>query len=265
MDTKFDSKHLKSILLVAALLLSCGVLAIGASGASAAETNLPPQQLSTPTQAQVNLPTATATQIGGPTATPSRTPTVTPVFVRTIGDPTTNIRSAPTLDERTIIEALPPGFELPVIGRWLGYDWYLVKWDESPTGEAWVYANLVVLIGDETTIPAVTPPPVATDDPAIVAMGETSTAIAQTPGAGETATAQAMFAPTGVYTITPAGGVGNFGVAAPTFTAPPPINSNDDLGTVSNEPRGGIPPAVIIVSLGGMGLLTLAVGFLRRL
>jgi hypothetical protein len=267
MDTKFDSKILKSIALIAASLLGCGVLAMGVNGASAAETILPPQQLSTPTatQAQVNLPTATATQLGGPTATPTRTPTVTPVLVRTVGDPITRLRSAPTLDERTIIAELAPGTDLPVIGRWLGYDWYLVQWAEAPNGEAWVYANLVVLIGDEFTIPAVTPPPVATDDPAILAINETSTVIAQTPGAPETATAQAMFAPTGIYTITPAGGVGNFGVAAPTFTPPAPINSNPDLGSANNEPRSGIPPAVIIVSLGGMGLLTLAVGMLRRL
>lgn len=265
METKFESKSYKSIALIVVSMLGCIVLAFGASGASAAESKLPPQQVATATQEQINLPTATNTQVGGPTATLTRTPTVTPVLVRTVGDPHTNIRSAPTLDERTVIAALPPGTELPVIGRWLGYDWYLVKWDEAPNGEAWVYANLVVLIGDETTIPAVTPPPVATDDPLLIAAGETSTAVALTPGAADTATAQAIFAPTGVYTVTPAGGVGNFGVAAPTFTAPPPINSNTDFGAVNNQPRSGIPPAVVIVSLGGMGLLTLAVGFLRRL
>jgi hypothetical protein len=267
MKPKFDSKSIKSIALIAGSLLGCVTLAIGVSGASAAETMLPPQQLSTPTatQGQVSLPTATNTQIGGPTATVTRTPTTSPVLARTFGEPT-RLRSAPTVgDDRTIIIELPPGTDLPVVGRWLGYDWYLVKWDDAPGGVAWVHGSLVTIIGDETTVPAVTPPPVATDDPAVIALGETSTAVALTPGAADTATAQAMFAPTGIYTVTPAGGVGNFGAAAPTFTAPAPINSNPDFGSVNNEPRGGIPPAVVIVSLGGMGLLTLAVGVLRRL
>src|SRR5688572_19189716 len=111
MDTKIDSKHLKSIVLITVTMLGCIALSLGVSGASAAESVLPPQQLSTPTatQAQVNLPTATQTQIGGPTATQTRTPTVTPVIVRTVGDPITRLRSAPTLDERTIIADLPPG------------------------------------------------------------------------------------------------------------------------------------------------------------
>jgi hypothetical protein len=213
-------------------------------------------------QGQISLPTATPTRVGGPTATPSHTPTNTPVIAHLDGDPT-NLRSGPGLDFE-IIATLDRGTELPLIGRWLGHDWYLVRWDLAPGGQAWVFAGLVVVVGDETTVPAVEPPQLPTIDPTLDAIQQTATVILQTPGAQETATAAALFAPTGVYTATPDAS-GGFGGIAPTFTAPPPYLQPDALSAPNGDDRSGIPPATVIVSLGLMGMLTLVVGLLRRI
>lgn len=266
MKLRFNSHILRAGGLIAGLFLVLTTLAISASAASAAAGDAPMLQLGTPTptpDGQINLPTATPTVLGGPTATPSRTPTVTPVIVRTIGDPVTNLRSAPSLDSEVLAE-LPPGTDLPVIGRWLGYDWFLVQWQDAPNAQAWIYKPLVIVIGDETTIPAVTPPPQPTLDPAQVDAFASATALLQTPGGDLTATALALIQPTGVYTATPPGG-GSFGVIAPTFTPPPPFVQPEDLPAPEGRTRGGIPPAVLIVSLGLMGLLTLVVGLVRRI
>jgi hypothetical protein len=184
------------------------------------------------------------------------------VLAQMVGDPT-NLRSGPGLDF-DIVASLDIGTQLPLIGRWLGYDWLLVKWDEAPGGQAWVYAPLVVVIGDITTVPAVEPPQLPTIDPTQAVLQATATVLLQTPGAAETATAQALFLPTGVYTQTPgiASAPGEFG---PTFTPPAPINQPNVLGPPSSGNRGSIPPAVIIISLGAMGVLTLIVGLIRRI
>jgi hypothetical protein len=70
--------------------------------------------------------------------------------------------------------------------------------------------------------------------------------------------------PTGIYTITPGGPQVVGGL--PTFTPPPEVG-NPGVATLpdGNDQQGIIPPAVVIISLGAMGLLMLAVGLLRRL
>ncbi len=252
-----------ALTLVGAILL--GLVLRGVRGAAASEGDIPIQQAVTPSpspQGQVNLPTATATTVGGPTATPSRTPTLTPVLAQMVGDPT-NLRSGPGLDF-DIVASLDIGTQLPLIGRWLGYDWLLVKWDEAPGGQAWVYAPLVVVVGDITTVPAVEPPQLPTIDPTQAVIQATATVLLQTPGAAETATAQALFLPTGVYTQTP-GVASSSGGSEPTFTVPAPLNQPDVIGSRGDGTRSGIPPAVIIISLGAMGVLTLLVGLVRRL
>jgi hypothetical protein len=265
MMTKLYSKRL-GIGLTVLVILSILVVSFNVSGAQAADAPDVQQASPTPTPGGViNLPTATATLIGGPTSTPSRTPPPAQVIARTIGDPITNLRAAPgTNADIEVYAELPPGTDLPLMGRWLGFDWYLVAWQAAPGGTAWVYAPLVVVIGDITTVPAVTPLPQATIDPVLQAAGETATVQFQTPGAAETATAQAVVGPSGVFTTTPEGG-GGFNAIEPTFTQPSPINAQDGFNTGTAEQRSGIPPAVIIISMGGMGLLTLIVGLIRRI
>jgi hypothetical protein len=185
------------------------------------------------------------------------------VIIETVGNPT-NLRNGPGLDF-DVIATLDQGTQLPLIGRWLGNPWYLVRWEEADDDQAWVFADLViVVIGDITTVPAVTPPPLPTIDPTQLAIDATATVLLQTPGAAQTATATAQHVPTGIYTQTPAV-IDYVGGVLPTYTPPGPYQVPPPLTPVTSENRGGIPPAVIIISLGGVGLLTLVMGLLRRL
>ncbi|MBN1311650.1 MAG: SH3 domain-containing protein [Anaerolineae bacterium] len=218
----------------------------------------------TPTGSQIQLPTSTATQVGGPTATPSRTPSIAPVMAEVIEQ--ANLRTVPSIgDDSDIVATLEGGTTLPVIGRWIGYDWLLVAWTEAPGGQAWIHQSVVTIIGDLTTVPAVTPMPQATIEPTQAILNATATVLLQTPGGAETATAAAFSVPSGVYTVTP--GNPALGGALPTFTPPEPYIQPETLPppTGSTQSRRGPAPAVMIIALGAMGLLTLAVGLLRRL
>ncbi len=268
--SRFNLIRLGSALLAASLILGLVLLAFDPRLAQAAPApGAPlgePQQAASPTQDdQIRLPTATPTVPGGPSPTPSRTPTLSPVIVETTGDPDTNLRSGPSLDF-DIIATLELGTQLPVIGRWLGYDWYLVQWESAPEGKAWVYKPLVQIIsGDITTVPAVTPPALPTIDPVVEAIEETAAVLVQTPGAAETATAvNVALVPTGIYTQTPQTAA-NLGGVLPTFTPPDPYQMPETIVSPGAQQRDGLPPAVLIISLGGMGLLTLIVGLLRRI
>lgn len=232
----------------------------------ASQTNVAVAQIAsaTPTGSQIQLPTNTPTQVGGPTATPSRTPSVAPVTATVITE--ANLRTEPDIStDANIVATLEGGTTLPVVGRWIGYDWLLVAWAEAPGGQAWIYIATVDITGDLTTVPAVTPAPKATIEPTQAALNATSTVILQTPGAAETATAAAFFAPSGVYTVTP-GSVSIAGVM-PTFTPPEPYVQPETLAAPegSTQSRRGPAPAVLIIALGAMGMLTLVVGLLRRL
>lgn len=217
----------------------------------------------TPTGSQIQLPTNTPTQAGGPTVTPSRTASIAPVTAQVITE--ANLRTLPSIDA-DIVATLEGGTTLPVVGRWIGYNWLLVSWIEAPGGQAWVHDSVVTIVsGDITTVPAVTPLAPPTIEPTLEALNATSTVILQTPGAVETATAAAFFAPSGVYTVTP----GNPLIAGvmPTFTPPEPYVQPETLAAPegSMQSRRGPAPAVLIIALGAMGLLTLIVGLLRRL
>lgn len=246
---------------LALMLITIGASAVQAAGSSPVEQEPTPS----PTPGgQIQIPTATATAPGGPTATASRTPTFTPVMAVTIGDPTTNLRTGPGLTFDIVAE-LPPGTQLPIIGRWLGYDWLLVSYADGPDGEAWVYTPLVTVQGDITTVPAVEPPAPPTANPTSEAIAATGAVLQLTPGAVETATAAAFSEPTGVFTQTPQPGeAADF---LPTFTPAPGVAELESLPSAQpvGEASTGIPPAVLIISLGALGLLTLAVGMLRRL
>ena len=214
---------------------------------------------------QLQLPTATPTEVGGSTATPTRTPTQVPVMAEVIGDPT-NLRSLPTIGDEYVIDTLSPGVTLPIIGRWLGYDWLLVAWEDGPEGQAWVYAPLVIVRGDITTVPAVEPPPPPTLDPTQAAIQATAAVLIQTPGAAEAATATALYALSGSVSPTPDPGQVADGVL-PTFTPPSPYVQPEELPSpeITNGDRSGIPPAVIIISLVAMGGVLLLLGLLRRI
>jgi hypothetical protein len=252
------SQTIRIISVAAVILLGLSVTLGNSIGVAAAQAVTP-----TPGDDQIQLPTNTPTLVGGPTATPTRTPTIAPVIAEVIEQ--ANLRTRPSIDAE-IVATLGAGTSLPVIGRWIGYDWLLVVWAEAPGGQAWVHITVVNIIGEITTVPAVTPPPQPTIEPTLAALNATATVILQTPGGAETATAQALLAPTGIYTVTP-GGPGVIPGSLPTFTPPPAYVQPETLipPETSAQARRGPAPAVLIIGLGGMGILTLAVGLLRRL
>jgi uncharacterized protein YraI len=246
------------VVALAATLVSLGLI----TGAAGASSSVQVATL-TPTSGQIVLPTATPTLIGGPTATPSRTPTLVPVLAEAIGE--ANLRSGPGLDF-DLVGTLSAGNPVPVVGRSVRFPWLLVLWQDAPDGRAWVFEQLVQITGDITTVPIVTEPAPPTIDPTLAAIQATATVVLQTPGAIETATAAALIMPTGVYMQTPDAQGGIVVGMLPTFTPPPPYVQPQELpqpqGTSGQ--RGGIPPAVLIIALGAMGLLTLFVGVLKR-
>lgn len=263
MDTqRHNRQHARIGLLVAALVITLATLGLGTGIAGAS----PSAQVATatPTSGQIILPTATPTLIGGPTATPSRTPTLVPVLAEAIGE--ANLRSGPGLDFE-LVGTLSAGNPVPVVGRSVRFPWLLVLWQDAPGGQAWVFEQLVRVTGDITTVPIVTEPAPPTIDPTIAAIQATATVVLQTPGAIETATAMALIMPTGVYMQTPSGQEGIVVGMLPTFTPPPPYLQPEELPqpqAVAAQ-RGGVPPAILIIGLGAMGLLMLGVGALRRL
>lgn len=255
----------RTLTLIAAMSLIAGLMLTGTGLSMAAESAAPIAQDATPSATQpgqIQLPTATNTVVGGPTATPSRTPTLVPILVEASGDPT-NLRSGPGLDF-DIVGTVEQGTTLPLIGRLVTLPWLLVEFSDTPGGQAWIFEPLSTVLGDITTVPLVEAPAPPTEDPTLAVLQATATVLLQTPGAVETATAQALSVPTGVFTVTPEGGADVVGL--PTYTAPAPLQQPDSLAApTAIEERDGIAPGAIIIMLGGMGLLTLGLGLLRRL
>lgn len=154
------------------------------------------------------------------------------------------------------------------------FQWYQFEYDASPTGRAWVFGELVEIIGDQTSIPAVDPnvQPTAQSPEEI----GTATAAAQllTPEVAASATAAAR-----VLTVPPQEQRSADGFP-PTFTPPPdlaalqptlapdvltgtppsPNLANQVLNTFDNA----VPPLVPILALVGAGSFGLMIAFARR-
>jgi len=89
-----------------------------------------------------------------------------------------NVRAGPGTNY-PVVAQLEPGEEAIVTGENEAEDWWQVDLDPAPEAEVigWVYAELVVLTGDEADIPlaeAPPPPPPPTPDPGAVAEAETN-------------------------------------------------------------------------------------------
>jgi len=146
-----------SVLFVLILVTAGVILALQPSDPAAASnpqvSAAAPLETFTPNSEQMQMPIATET--------PFRTdfvPVLTPVGVsgHTLGDPITILRAGPGLDSAVLTD-VPPNTPLYIIGQWEGYDWYRVQWSDSPSGYAWIYAKLVMVDGDPSQIPLITP------------------------------------------------------------------------------------------------------------
>lgn len=104
--------------------------------------------------------TRTVTSIGTPTT--SITPTYS-VPTATVREPT-NCRTGPGEEYEVVLTYLE-GKELEIIGRYDPGNFWLVKSNESPTGNCWLWGDFVDVTGSLESVPSVTPPPTATSAP----------------------------------------------------------------------------------------------------
>ncbi len=216
-----------------------------------------------PTAVPLQFPTPTATA-GPPTETPTRTPTALGRAVVEAITADTNVRAGPDINDNRVGQ-IQPGTQYPVLGR--RFNWFQIEYADSPTGTAWVYADVVTLTGDAATIPELELEDIPTVDPGFLAQQQTSEAIANTPGAAATLTAQVLITPTGIFTVVPEDRTLAPGERLPTFTYPAYTPTPVAFPRTNPPPvqGGGIPPLVPILALGALGLMGLLVALLRRL
>jgi hypothetical protein len=247
-------KRVWVMVILVALVVAVGMSMARARGASGQEQ---------PTAVPLQFPTPTATT-GPPTETPTRTPTAMGRAVVEAISPDTNVRAGPDINENRVGQ-IQPGTQYPVLGR--RFNWYEIEYATSPTGIAWVYADVVTLTGDPASIPELELKDIPTVDPAFLAQQQTAEAIANTPGAAATLTAQVLITPTGVFTAAPEERTLAPGEHLPTFTYPAYTPTPVAFPRTNPPPTGsgGLPPLVPILALGALGLMGLLVALLRRL
>jgi hypothetical protein len=256
-------KRLWAVIL-AVLILAAGVTIARAHSAPSGDDSGENARQGPPTAVPLQFPTPTATA-GPPTETPTRTPTSLGRAVVEAISPDTNVRGGPDINENRVGQ-IQPGTQYPVVGK--RFNWYQIEYINSPTGTAWVYFEVVTLTGDPALIPELSLEDIPTVDPAFLAQQQTAEAVANTPGAAATLTAQVLITPTGIFTVVPGEGPTLVpGAPLPTFTYPPYTPTPVAFPRTNPAPAesGGIPPLVPILALGALGLMGLLVALLRRL
>lgn len=224
-----------------------------------------PLQFVIPTQAP--LPTSVVIA----TPTPTWTPTIVPppmIRARQSDNPI-NVRAEPDPGGERL-GSLDPNGQFEVFGRY--FRWLQFAYEGAPTGRAWVYDELVEIIGDEADIPIVDP-----------FSSPTPSRAQDSPQNDETATAEARIVALPTDNVVLPGGNSaqrNPQGLLPTFTPPPelatrvstptpavfaPPTATPDILTVAleNVAAGRIPPIVPIVGLGLLGLLGLGIALIR--
>lgn len=227
----------------------------------------------TPIAVEIITETPVATDFLAPTATFEPTEVV-PLLEAAAPSVDINVRNAPDVSGARL-GTLEQGRQYPVRGRY--FSWFLFDYESSPNGTAWVFGDLVNIVGDASTIPAVDPSAGPTADPAQLSQTQTSEAILLTPGLSGTATAQAREVIIPTEASTNAVNASGF---LPTFTPPAEIVSlrDDDVRELADTAdsdliertlgviaQGNLPPIVPIGILGGLGLLSLLFSIIRRL
>lgn len=127
------------------------VQAVLATPAEATATATEPQSIIAIT------PSATATAV---------TATITPTYsvpMLTVKEQT-NCRKGPG-QEYEIVFTYLPGKKLTILGRYEPGNFWLVKSDESPAGQCWLWGEYVEVTGSYWAVSSVTPPPTSTKAP----------------------------------------------------------------------------------------------------
>jgi hypothetical protein len=183
-----------------------------------------------------------------------------------------NVRAEPDPDGDRL-GSISFGTQYPVLRQF--FSWYELQYDLSPSGRAWIYGELVDIIGDASEIEVVDTLEIASAQSiSDLRSTETWIAITSAPGGGQTATANARVL--GVPTIIDGENVVVDLVVTPlpTFTYPSdiiaiaPTQSNFLAGETNGQkqkaPASQIPPLLPIVILGGFGIIGLLINSLRR-
>jgi hypothetical protein len=241
------------------------------------------QEVVTSTPVRAQLPTLAPPVIEAVvTATPTRTPTPEgQVLLEAKPDAgEVNVRAEPDIGAEKL-GTIRTGKSYQVFGRY--FRWLQFQFDDAPTGtvRAWVFDELVEIIGDENAIPNLEPGTVPTS----AATLEPAEVLTLTPGGILTATAGsrilslpgAELSSSGVQPPPASGGGETAAIQAlPTYTYPPdlvalvPTTQNGAAEATSvPEPRPfdlpeGVPPITPILVLGVLGLAGLALSSLRR-
>ncbi len=226
-----------------------------------------------PQDTPIPLTFPTPTETPAPTGSPTRTPTQEggpQVLVEAIDpDVGANVRSTPEITASNIVGKIMPGNQYVVRGK--NFNWYQIEYPEAPNGIAWVYADVVTVIGNVNDIREFEESEIATVDPLVLAIQGTGTAAASTPGGLATLTAQAMITPTGITTADPSTATWIPGQPLPTFTppglslTPPIIQQPVEDSTDTGATLGGVPTLVPILGLTALGVLGLLIALVRRL
>ena len=174
----------------------------------------------TPVLAQIptgSIPTVTGTPIG------------TYIIVNS-DNPQINVREYPG-PLAPIIGVILAGPQIPAKGRANGY--VLISYPGVPSGEGWVYANLVTVYGP---LPDVEPPATATPL--------------------HTATIDPTLAAQFLVTLAP--------TRLPSFTPPAPlIIPTYPIQTSNNQSSRGIPKGLLIVGIGAFGIFLGLISIIR--
>lgn len=230
-------------------------------------------QAFSPTPIPANIPRNTPLPVIDTVATPTFTPTATQqqfVVLSVRGDiqDSVNVRAEPD-PEASIVGVISAGEEYPVTGRF--FLWFRLRYDGSPSGQAWVFSDLVTVTGDETLIPDLSEEPEATTDATVVGATQTWQVITLTPGGELTATAsgRVLDDPVSVGDENMNSSTSGSSSGLPTFT-PPPNSSLANTGSnlqsnrnASNQPNT-LPPILPILILGGLGLIGFVFSAIRR-
>jgi hypothetical protein len=238
----------------------------------------------TATPVRVQLPTqsAPATEIAIATPTPTFTPTeIGPLLIEIPEDISEiNVRELPEPDAQQL--GLVRASERYVVtGRY--FSWLRIDFEASPTGEGWIFGQLVTVLGDEAQIPDIDPYNTSEDSVIIEAETLDGTPVedidAQAVNATPTVDERQIVIPTAGQGETLSTSGGN---QLPTFTPPPEsvIRNNNiaaenvvlsDAETAGVTEQAitdlidtGLPPIIPMLLLGGFGLLGMTVVILRR-
>lgn len=251
------------------VLLSWGVIG------TAQDTELP---TSTPVQVRIESPTPIPTianesvnQGNSGLSIQAEAPVLQQeqVLLEPISD--VNVRSSPEIAEDNRIGTIRQGERFVVLGRY--FNWVQFQYDRVPSNRAWVYQDLVTIIGSLDNVPVLELNPTETVDPSLIQATQTREAVLDAPGGFLTVTAQARIIdipatnPASQELFLPA----DVNTPKPTFTYPPNLASNtnntvmlDSAGneTVNTGGAGDVSsvtasPLFAILALGFLGFMGL--------